>query len=288
MFDETLFDKTPEGVPLIDLLKKQGIVPGIKVDAGQAPIAGAAPKETSTQGLDKLGDRCAKYYAHGARFAKWRAVIIIDPSTGAPTQVAIDEQTRGLARYASICQANGLVPIVEPEVLMDGEHPIEVSAEVTERVWAAQFKALAEHHVLLEGIILKPNMVRSGASNPNPAPVEQIAAYTVRTLMRTVPPAVPGITFLSGGMSEEEATQALNHINLCPGKKPWSLSFSYGRALQKSVLMEWKGQAANKLKAQQTLVARAKANGEAQQGIYKGGAGGAAANQSSYIVGYSY
>ncbi|CAK8997615.1 Fructose-bisphosphate aldolase 5 [Durusdinium trenchii] len=288
-FEETLYEKTPEGKSFIELLQAENIIPGIKVDKGQASIMGAAEGETSTQGLDGLGARCAEYYKQGARFAKWRAVIKINAETGAPTELAIEEQTRGLARYASICQENGLCPIVEPEVLMDGAHDIEVSAAVTERVWQAQFKALADHHVLLEGCILKPNMVRSGADNASPASMAEVAAYTVRTLQRTVPPAVPGITFLSGGMSEEEATVALNEINKCAGKKPWNLSFSYGRALQATVLQEWKGEDANIEAAQAALLLRAKANSLAQLGKYTGeAAGGAAADESTYQKNYSY
>jgi len=289
MFEETLYEKTPDGLEFVDLLKKQGIVPGIKVDKGQAPIMDAAEGETSTQGLDGLHARCAEYYKKGARFAKWRAVIKINPSDGAPTELAIQEQTRGLARYASICQQNGLVPIVEPEVLMDGDHSIELSAEVTERVWYAQFKALADHHVMMEGILLKPNFVRSGADSSEPADMATVAAYTLRTLQRTVPPAVPGVNFLSGGMSEEEATMALNELNRAGGRKPWNLSFSYGRALQQTVLKEWKGEDANIPKAQEALLVRARANGQAQLGKYTGdAAGGAAANASTYQKNYSY
>lgn len=287
-FEETLFEKTPDGKDFISLLNAEGVIPGIKVDKGQAPLMGTAG-ETSTQGLDGLAARCAEYYKAGARFAKWRAVIKINPASGVPSELGIQEQTRGLARYASICQENGLVPIVEPEVLMDGEHDIKVSAAVTEKVWAYQFKHLAEHNVLLEGIILKPNMVRSGADNKNPASMAEVAAYTVRTLQRTVPPAVPGINFLSGGMSEEEATQALNEINKCAGKKPWNLSFSYGRALQASVLQAWKGEDANIAAAQAQLLLRAKANSLASVGKYSGeAAGGAAANTSTYQKNYSY
>jgi len=288
-FEETLFEKTPEGVSFIDLMKAENIIPGIKVDKGQAPIKDAAPGETSTQGIDGLGDRCKKYYEAGARFAKWRAVIKIDAATGAPSQLAIDEQTRGLARYASICQENGLVPIVEPEVLMDGEHSIQVSAAVTERVWAAQFKALADHHILFEGCLLKPNMVRSGADAAEQASMEEIAQYTVRTLSRTVPPAVPGINFLSGGFAEELSTVALNEINRCPGRKPWNLSFSYGRALQATVLKEWQGKDENIPRAQAALLLRAKANGLASVGKYAGEAAnqsGASTDQT--VKNYSY
>lgn len=288
VFEETLYEKSPDGTSFVDLLKRENIAVGIKVDKGQQPIMGAAPEETSTDGLDGLSKRCADYYKQGARFAKWRAVIIIDQKNGAPTQLAIDEQVRGLARYASICQANGLVPVVEPEILMDGEHTVEVAAQVTERVWAAQMKALHEHHILLEGCLLKPNMVRSGEKCPTPASIEQIAVYTVRTLMRTVPPSVPGINFLSGGMSEEDATLALNAINSVPGKKPWTLSFSYGRALQVTVIKVWGGKDENVAKAQASLLSRAKANSEACQGKYIGGAGGEASKQSTFEAKYTY
>jgi len=289
LFEETLYEKTPEGKPFTELLAAEGIIPGIKVDKGQASIMNAVEGETSTEGLDGLGARCAEYYKQGARFAKWRAVIKIDPSNGAPSALCIKEQTNGLARYASICQENGLVPIVEPEILMDGTHPIEVSAEVTERVWHEQFKALADHKVLFEGILLKPNFVRSGAEASEQADMATVAAFTLRTLQRVVPPAVPGINFLSGGMSEEEATVALNELNRAPGKKPWNLSFSYGRALQASVLKEWAGADDKIPAAQEALLLRSKANGLAQLGKYSGEAsGGAAANASTYQKNYSY
>lgn len=207
---------------------------------------------------------------------------------GAPSELAIKENTEGLARYASICQANGLVPIVEPEVLMDGTHSVEVAAAVTQRVLAAQYKALADHHVLLEGTLLKPNMVRSGESAPAACSVEEIAKATVRVLQHTVPVAVPGITFLSGGMSEEDATRALDAINRVEGKKPWSLTFSYGRALQQSVLKAWAGKKENTAEAQRQLLIRAKANSEAALGRYAGGAGGVAAGASLHVAGYTY
>jgi len=225
-----------------------------------------------------------------ARFAKWRAVLCIKDS-GAPTQLSIDANAYTLARYASICQENGLVPIVEPEILMDGTHSIERSAEVTQRVLAATFKALADHHVILEGCLLKPNMVRSGTSCIQQATSADIARCTVRVLQNTVPPALPGVTFLSGGMSEEDATVALDCINKFgeKSKKPWSLTFSYGRALQKSVLAAWKGDSANIAAAQEQLMIRSKANSEAQRGIYAGsGKEGAAASASLHVANYSY
>ena len=289
-FEETLFEKTPEGTPFVDLLKAQNIIPGIKVDKGQAPIDSphAAPGETSTQGLDDLHKRCDKYYAAGARFAKWRAVIKIDAASGAPSSICIQEQTNGLARYASICQAHGLAPIVEPEILMDGEHSIEVSSAITERVWASQMKALADHGVLLEGILLKPNMVRSGQQAASKASMAEVGEWTVKTFRNTIPPSVPGMTFLSGGMSEEEATLALNACNTSSLHRPWAMSFSYGRALQASVLKAWGGKDENIPAAQAALLVRAKANSEAQLGKYAGGAGGAAASESTYVKNYSY
>lgn len=233
--------------------------------------------------------RVAKYYAQGARFAKWRAVLAIKDTIGAtPSDVSIIENANTLARYASICQQNGLVPIVEPEVLMDGDFSIEVAAVATEKVLAAVYKALSDHHVLLEGTLLKPNFVRSGSEAAVQANGSEVALATVRALQHTVPCAVPGVTFLSGGMSEEEASVALNAINQAPGPRPWALTFSYGRALQKSVLKAWKGKAENISEAQNQLLIRAKANSEASQGKYSGGAGGEAANASSFVKNYVY
>ena len=260
----------------------------LQVDKGIKPLAGTNG-ECVTQGIDDLDARCAKYYAQGARFAKWRAVLHIKDTIGAtPSQVAIDENANTLARYASICQQNGLVPIVEPEVLMDGDFSIEVAAAMTERVIAACYKALSDHHVMLEGTLLKPNMVRSGSDAKVQATAKEIALATVRVLQHTTPCAVPGITFLSGGMSEEDASLALNEINMAPGPRPWALTFSYGRALQQSCLKAWKGLDANIPAAQAVLLERAKANSLACQGLYTGGAGGEAANASTFVKGYVY
>ena len=286
-YEETLFDTATCGTPMVELLKKEGIIPGIKVDKGVQPLFGTNG-ETVTQGIDDLGKRCAKYYAQGARFAKWRAVLKIDAATHCPTPLSIDQNAETLARYAAICQANGLVPIVEPEVLMDGDFSIEVAAAATEKVIAACYKALSDHHVLLEGTLLKPNMVRSGSEAAVAASPQEIALATVRVLQHTVPPAVPGITFLSGGMSEEDASLALNYINQVPGAKPWSLTFSYGRAMQQSCLRAWMGKDENIPNAMAVLKARGKANSEAQQGKYAGGAGGEAANASTFVKGYVY
>ena len=259
---------------------------GIKVDKGTVPIFGT-DGEVVVQGHTDLGARCAKYYAAGARFAKWRAVINISAS-GAPSELAIRENCEGLARYAAICQANGLVPIVEPEILMDGPHSIERAAEVTQRVLAAQYKSLADHHVLLEGTLLKPNMVRTGETSGQACTAADIARATVRVLQHTLPVSVPGVTFLSGGMSEEDATLALNAINSFEAKKPWALTFSYGRALQQTVLKVWGGKKENAAAAQKALMVRAKANSDAALGKYDGSANSAEASQSNFVSNYTY
>jgi len=287
LFDETFNQKDLNGVPFSEVLKKANIVPGIKVDKGTVILPGT-DSETATQGLDDLGARCKKYYEGGARFAKWRAVLKISTASGCPSELAVQENAHGLARYAVICQENGLVPIVEPEVLMDGEHSIEVSAVVTERVLAAVFKALNDNHVLLEGILLKPNMVLSGTSSAKQAPPEEVAKHTVRTLQRTVPAAVPGIVFLSGGQSELDATANLNAINSLEGKKPWTLSFSYGRALQSSVLKTWLGDKANVEAARKVYLHRARCNGLAVLGKYPGEEKAGSAAESLYVKNYTY
>lgn len=288
LYEETLYQKADDGTPFVDIMKSKGIIPGIKVDKGIKGLFGTNG-ECVTQGMDDLDARCAKYYKQGARFAKWRAVLHIKDSIGAtPSQLAIDENASTLARYASICQQNGLVPIVEPEVLMDGDFTIEVAAVATEKVIAACYKALSDHHVLLEGTLLKPNMVRSGSDASPQATSAEIALATVRVLQHTVPPAVPGITFLSGGMAEEEASLALNSLNHAPGPKPWALTFSFGRALQQSCLKAWRGLDENVPAAQAVLLARAEANGLASEGKYTGGVGGAGANTSTFVKGYVY
>lgn len=285
LFEETLYQKSPEGVLMTDLLKAEDILPGIKVDKGLVDLWGT-DSEKATQGLDGLAKRCQDYYKAGARFAKWRCVLNIDQKTGKPSQLSIDETAHTLARYAAICQENRLVPIVEPEIMQDGAHSIQLAAEVTERVLAACMKALNDHHILLEGCLLKPNMVTPGSDNPD-WKTEEIAYMTVRTLARTVPPAMVGVMFLSGGQSEEDASLNLNAMNALEYKKPWKLSFSYGRALQASVLKVWAGKPENKGAAQETLMARAKANGEAQLGIYKGSKDGSG-KESLFQKGYVY
>jgi len=288
LFEETLYGKCADGSPMVGLLTSKGILPGLKVDMGVKELYGT-DGETVTQGIDNLDARCAKAYAAGARFAKWRAVLAIKDSSGAtPSQLSLDQNCSTLARYAAICQANGLVPIVEPEVLMDGSHTIEHSAAMTERVLACTYKHLSDHHVMLEGTLLKPNMVRAGEACPAQASAQQVALATVRVLQHTVPCAVPGITFLSGGMSEEEASCALNEMNKLDTVRPWSLTFSYGRALQQSCLKAWLGQPGNVAAAQAELLKRAKANSEAQQGLYTGGVSGAASDVDLTVKNYSY
>jgi fructose-bisphosphate aldolase class I len=265
LFEETLKQQSAAGVPLTEVLKAQGIVPGIKVDKGTVLLS-EFPGETVTQGLDGLAQRLSEYKQLGARFAKWRAVLHI--GAGIPTPQAIAGNAYALARYAAICQEQGLVPIVEPEVLMDGDHTLATSARVTEAVLHAVFHALHQQRVALEHMILKPNMVEPGHTCPEPATPEQVAQATLICLRRTVPAAVPGINFLSGGQSEAAATANLQALNATAEKQPWVLSFSYGRALQASVLQAWRGKAANKSLAQQGLYKRARLNSAAAQGKY--------------------
>jgi len=287
LFEETLFDKDPKTQQLlVKPLQDAGIVLGIKVDQGTKHLPGT-DNETYTQGLTDLDVRCKKYYAAGCRFAKWRAVLRISENT--PSPLSIQETAQTLAKYAAICQANGLVPIVEPEILMDGAHSLAICQYWTEQTISACYRALNEQHVLLEGTLLKPNMVLAGKQAPQQATIEQAARATVESLQRTVPPAVPGVTFLSGGQSEEEATVLLNALNAHSlGSRPWALTFSYGRALQKTVLKTWLGKAENVKQAQQALTVRARANGQAALGQYKGDANSASASQSSYVKDYKY
>lgn len=271
MFEETLYQKAENGVQFVDILKAQGIVPGIKVDTGLTVLPRTAG-ETATTGLDGLPDRCKAYYKQGARFAKWRAVMRIGRNDGAPSDAAILENAHALARYAQIAQSAGLVPIVEPEVLLDGDHTIKETAYWTERVLSFTFRALNEYDVCLEAALLKPNMVNPGSECKEQCGPEEVAQYTLQTMLRGVPPAMPGIHFLSGGMSDQEATENLMRLNTMSGseKAPWSLTFSYGRALQMAVLKLWGGEDANKDKAQDLLRMLAAANSSAQLGKYEG------------------
>jgi fructose-bisphosphate aldolase class I len=247
-------------------------------------VLGGTVSETATTGIDELGKRCEKYYAAGCRFAKWRAVLKIGP--GLPSNMAVAENAFNLARYASICQDNGLMPIVEPEVLIDGPHTIEECAAKSEVVFAAVTKALQDQGVLLEGMLLKPNMITPGSESTQKAPPQQIAWFTVRTLSRTLPAAVPGVVFLSGGQSEESATVHLNAVNQVTGlPRPWGLSFSFGRALQDSCLKAWLGKPENVKAAQDVFFARCKANSEATLGKYAGGTG---STESLHVKSYVY
>ncbi|HEY5597423.1 MAG TPA: class I fructose-bisphosphate aldolase [Kiloniellales bacterium] len=265
LYDETIRQNSADGTPLVRLLTAAGIIPGIKVDLGAKLLAGH-PDETVTEGLDGLRDRLKDYAKLGARFAKWRAVYRI--GDGIPSPACVLANAHALARYAALAQEAGLVPIVEPEVLMDGDHDIDVCDEVTEEVLRSVFAELSVQDVLLEGMLLKPNMVISGADCPEQANVAEVARRTVRCLQRTVPAAVPGIVFLSGGQSDEVATLHLNAMNKLTGPRPWKLSFSYGRALQAAPLKAWGGKR-DKVKAgQAAFLERAKANGAATLGSY--------------------
>jgi fructose-bisphosphate aldolase class I len=265
LYDETIRQQAADGQPFPKLLAARGILPGIKVDAGAKPMAGF-PGETVTEGLDGLRERLAEYRGLGARFAKWRAVI--DVSATIPTAACLAANAEALARYAALCQEASIVPIVEPEVLMDGDHSIGRCEEVTDATLETVFDALFRHRVRLEGMVLKPNMVIAGKKCPKQANAEQVAAATVRCLLRRVPAAVPGIAFLSGGQSEAEATLHLSLMNRTR-TLPWQLSFSYGRALQQSTLDAWKGKAGNVAAAQKAFLHRAKLNGLARDGRYE-------------------
>ena len=265
-YDETLRQKSASGTPFVELLAKNGILPGIKVDTGAKDLA-LCPGEKVTEGLDNLARRCAEYAKMGAKFAKWRAVITIGQDM--PSSTCIAANAHALGRYAAICQAAGLVPIVEPEVLMDGDHTIERCEEVTEWTLNAVYEALYLNRVTLEHSVLKPSMVISGKGCPRQAGDEEVAERTVRILKRTVPAAVAGIAFLSGGQSDEAATAHLNTMNrMFAGNLPWPLSFSYGRALQQPSLKAWKGSAANVAAAQAALLHRARMNSLACLGRY--------------------
>merc|ERR1719331_526475 len=246
LFEETLFQSDPAGKPFVDVLKGNGIIPGIKVDTGLKPLAGGGSIEKWCTGLDNLSDRCAGYYAQGARFAKWRTALQIDVEAGCPTDLAIDVAAQDLARYARICQENGLVPIVEPEILIDGTHDIITTARVQERVLSEVYMKLQDNGVLLEGSLLKPSMTVPGVECPDKSDPATIAKMTVQTLDRCLPPAMPGVTFLSGGISEEDSSIYLNEINKLDRKGAFALTFSFSRAMQSSCLKKWGGKPENK------------------------------------------
>jgi len=277
---ETLFQKDANGKDMVEIICENGIIPGIKLDKAYdkkglwGTVAGPlGHPEVSTRGLDDLQQRAAEAYAKGARFAKWRNVLQLDPATGLPSPLAIADCVHVLARYASICQSERLVPIVEPEIVPNGTHDIFYCAKMTEKVLNAQFQALALHNVFLEGCLLKPNMVKNGINGPR-ANHETVAALTVRALLRTVPPSLPGIFFLSGETPLDEDNEEVATINLMTmnklfqGKLPWHLSFSYGKALQKTCIVTWMGQESNTEAAQRALKARAHANSDAVFGTY--------------------
>jgi fructose-bisphosphate aldolase class I len=265
LYDETIWQKAKDGTPLVDIIKKSGAIPGIKVDEGTKPLPNC-PGELITVGLDKLADRLPKYYEQGARFAKWRAVI--DIGQGIPSYTAIHTNAHALARYAALCQAAQIVPIVEPEVLMDGDHDIDRCVEVTEFMLKETFQQLYYQRVALEGIVLKPNMAVPGKKSAKKAAVPDVAEKTVKMLKNCVPAAVPGIAFLSGGQSDEEATAHLDAMNKL-GNLPWNLTFSYGRALQAAPQKAWSGKPENVAAAQRAFLHRAQMNGLASLGQWK-------------------
>src|SRR6516225_5919223 len=262
LYDETIWQKAKDGTPLVELIKEAGSIPGIKVDEGTKPLP-FCPGELVTAGLDKLAERLKKYYERGARFAKWRAVI--DIGAGIPTHACVHANAHALARYAALCQAAQIVPIVEPEVLMDGDHDIDRCYDVTQRVLNQTFQELRVQRVSLEGMVLKPNMAIAGKKSAKQASVEEVAEKTVRLLKETVPAAVPGIAFLSGGQSDEEATAHLNAMNRL-GPLPWRLTFSYGRALQAAPQKAWSGKAENLAAGQRAFTHRAHMNALASKG----------------------
>ena len=266
LFDETIRQGADGGQPFVEVLRDQGVIPGIKVDRGTKPLEGTSG-EHITEGLDGLRARLAEYTKLGARFAKWRAVIVIDDNR-APTRLALEANADVLARYAALCQEAELVPIVEPEVLMEGSHSIDRCLEVTEATLHSVFDALWDHKVLLEGMLLKPSMVLPGAASPQQESVQAVAEATVRCLRRTVPAAVPGIVFLSGGQSDELATAHLNAMNRLPGLSPWPLSFSFARALQAAPLAAWRGDQTRVDDAQRAFLHRARCNSAARAGAY--------------------
>jgi len=272
LHDETIRQSTNEGTPFVKAITDAGIIPGIKVDIGASDLAGH-PGEKVTEGLDGLRKRLAEYSQMGAQFAKWRAVIAI--ADGIPTRGCIEANAHALARYAALCQEAGLVPIVEPEVLMDGAHSLERSGEVTEAVLHAVFRHLYTQCVTLEGLILKPNMVLPGLTSPEQQSVDEVADATVRCLLRAVPAAVPGIAFLSGGQSGDLASARLNGMNVrFKSRVPWALTFSFARAIQQPAMEIWSGQDANVQAAQAALLHRACSNSAARRGLYDAQADG--------------
>ena len=283
LFEETLFQDHADGESMISKLEKEGIIPGIKVDKGLKPLVGGLEHETYCSGLDGLTERASDYYARGARFAKWRAVLQI--TADGPSDLAIRENAWGLARYARSVQEAGLVPIIEPEILMDGNHDILTTSEIQEKIIKEVYFACQQNGVYLEGTLLKPSMTVPGADYEGKSDPKNVALATVTTLLRSVPAAVPGIVFLSGGLSEEEASLYLNEMNLLAADKPWNLSFSYGRALQHSALRAWGG--SNEAEGQKFVLSRAQANSEASKGLYVLGSQ-PSSDEKLFVAGYTY
>jgi len=266
LYDETIRQHTNDGTPFVRAIIDAGIIPGIKVDTGAKDMAGHFGEKV-TEGLDGLRERLAEYAKMGARFAKWRAVIAV--GDGIPSRGCIEANAQALARYAALCQEAGLVPVVEPEVLMDGEHTLERCCEVTEEVLGRLFNHLGSQRVMLEGMLLKPNMVVPGLACPTQEPVDEVADVTVRCLLRAVPPAIPGIAFLSGGQSAELASARLNAMNVrFKSQLPWALAFSFARAIQQPALEIWRGEVAHVAAAQSALYHRARCNQAARRGEY--------------------
>jgi len=287
LFEETLYQNDPDGKPFVDVLNENGIIPGIKVDRGLKPLCGGGEGETWCTGLDDLAERAGKFYEQGARFAKWRTALKVDVEKGTPTDLAIDVAAQDLARYARICQENGLVPIVEPEILIDGDHEIGTTCRIQERILTTVYAKLQDNGVLLEGSLLKPSMTVPGVEAADKSDPSTIAATTVRTLDRCLPPAMPGVTFLSGGISEEDSSIYLNEINKIDRKGAFALTFSFSRALQSSCIKIWGGKPENQKKAQNQLYARAKANSEASLGKYVPGSQ-PSIEESLFVKNYVY
>lgn len=280
LFEETLYQSTSDGTKFVDVLKSRGMYPGIKVDKGLVPLANSNGEQWC-QGLDGLHERCAEYYKQGARFCKWRTVVSIP---GGPTENAVAQAAEGLARYGAIAQNAGLVPIIEPEILLDGDHDIHRQFEVSSQVWAATFKAMMDNGLMLDCILLKPSMVAPGADCPTKSNAKEVAAMTLKMLGSRVPPEVPGIMFLSGGLSELDSTMYLNAMNQTPN--PWHVSFSYARALQNSVIKTWAGDDSKISEAQEIFLRRARENGEAQMGkfdVTKSITDGASVYEKGYV-----
>lgn len=285
LHDETVWQKATNGKTFPEFLASKGVIPGIKTDGGLAPLLEGAPGEQMTEGLDGYVKRASKYYKAGCRFCKWRNVYKIQNGTVSESVVRFNAET--LARYAVLSQMSGLVPIVEPEVMIDGKHDIETSQRVSQHVWAEVVNALQRHGIVWEGCLLKPNMVVPGAESGRKATPEEAAKYTVLTLRRTMPAALPGVTFLSGGLSEVQATEYLNAMNRCSLPRPWNLSFSYARALQSSALKAWGGKESGVEAGRKAFMHRAKMNSLAQLGKYKRSEDDASSH-SLYVAGNTY